>query len=101
MISSDPELQQAVEQMQRLYQVLAGLRRKIEPDNAALFALMAEGPTDMLQELQEQVDAYVGLAGLHEQEGDPRIRAAEQHKFETARYKLRKSSRPRVEAKAA
>jgi hypothetical protein len=88
MISSEPELQQAIEQMQRLEQVLAGLRRKIEPDNAALFAVMAEGPMDMLQELEEQVDAWHALE--------------RRRKFEEARDKLRKISRPRAEeAKAA
>jgi hypothetical protein len=74
MISSDAELQQAVEQMQRLYQVLAGLRRKVEPDRPELFAVIAEGPMDLVRQLQEQVDAYVGLAALREREADVWLR---------------------------
>jgi hypothetical protein len=70
MISSDAELQQAVEQMQRLYQVLAGLRRKVEPDRPELFAVIAEGPIELLRQLREDMDAYVGLAALREQEAD-------------------------------
>ncbi len=70
MISSDAELQQAVEQMQRLYRVLISLRREVEPDNLGLFEVMAEGPRDLLHQLQEQVDTYVGVAALREQEAD-------------------------------
>lgn len=70
MISSDAELQQALEQTFRLYQVLAGLRRKHAPGNDARYALMAEGPLDLLQQLQAQIDGYVGMAGLREGSAD-------------------------------
>lgn len=74
MISSDAGLQQAIEQMQRLYKVLAGLKRTIQPENPALFAVMAEGPIELLRQLQEQVDAYVGLGALREEAADVWIR---------------------------
>jgi hypothetical protein len=75
MISSDEELQQAVEQMQRLYRVLASQRRELaEVGNPGLFAVVAEGPLDLLHQLQQQVDAYVGVAALREQEADVWLR---------------------------
>jgi hypothetical protein len=70
MIRSDDELRQALEQMERLYRVLASSRREVEGDNPGLFAVMAEGPRDLLHQIQEQVDAYVGLAQLRDQEAD-------------------------------
>jgi hypothetical protein len=75
MISSDEELQQAVEQMQRLYRVLASQRRELaEVGNPGLFAVVAEGPLDLLHQLQQQVDVYVGVAALREQEADVWLR---------------------------
>ena len=60
MITNDEQLQQAVEQLGRMYRALAALRAEVLPVNARQFALMAEGPVDEIQRLQAQIDAYTG-----------------------------------------
>ena len=63
-IENDAQLNQTLEQMCRLYRVLVALRTEIRPFNARNFAIVAEGPLDQLQELQEEVDAYVGISAI-------------------------------------
>ena len=68
MITNDTEFRQTLEQMERMYRALAALRRDVYPINPNQFALLAEGPQDELERLQEQIDAYTGrseLAELH------------------------------------
>ena len=60
MITKDDQLQQAVEQLGRMYRALAALRAEVLPVNARQFALMAEWPIEEVQRLQAQIDAYVG-----------------------------------------
>ena len=89
MISSDEGLRQAVEQMQRLYRVLASLRREVERDNPGLFVVMAEGPLELLHQIEEQVDAYVGLAELREGDDlEALIRRADEALLDTRRSGL-------------
>ena len=64
MITNDIELHQTLDQMERMYRVLATLRRDVYPVNPRQFAVMAEGPQDELQRLQEQIDAYTGRVEL-------------------------------------
>lgn len=66
MITSDAELGQAMEVMERMYRALAALRRDVYPINPRQFALLAEGPQDELERLQEQIDAYTGRSDLAE-----------------------------------
>ena len=48
MISNDTELRQTLEQMERMYRALAALRREVSPVNPRQFALLAEGPVDLI-----------------------------------------------------
>ena len=64
MIQSDEQLQQAIEQIERLYQGLNALRADILPKNPRNFALFAEGPLDEIHKLQAEIDQYIG--GLEE-----------------------------------
>lgn len=70
MITSQEQLNQASIQMGRLYKALAALRIQVEPFNAKAFALLAEGPLSQLRELQQEIDVYVGLSKVYEQQAD-------------------------------
>ena len=59
MIENDAQLQQAIEQIERLYEGLDNLRADILPKNPRNFALFAEGPLDEIRKLQALVDDYV------------------------------------------
>jgi hypothetical protein len=45
MIADERQLNQAIEQLARMYRALAALREQVLPHSRAQFALMAEGPT--------------------------------------------------------
>ena len=62
MIETDDQLEQAIGQIERLYQGLDALRKDILPVNAHNFAIVAEGPLDEIRKLQAEIDRYV--AGL-------------------------------------
>jgi len=59
MIQTDAQLQQAIEQIERLYQGLDALRADILPKNPRNFAVLAEGPLDEIQKLQAEIADYV------------------------------------------
>ena len=59
MIETTEQLQQAIEQIERLYQGLDSLRADILPKNPRNFALFAEGPLDEIRKLQAEIDQYV------------------------------------------
>jgi hypothetical protein len=59
MINTEAQLQQAIEQIQRLYRALDSLRGDILPKNPKNFAIMAEGPVDEIRKLQADIDAYI------------------------------------------
>ena len=59
MITTDLQLQQAIEQIQRLCHALDSLRRDILPKNPRNFAIMAEGPVDEIRKLQADIHAYI------------------------------------------
>ena len=59
MITTDLQLQQAIEQIQRLCQALDSLRRDLLPKNPRNFAIMAEGPVDEIRKLQADIHAYI------------------------------------------
>ncbi len=59
MITTEAQLQQALEQIQRLCHALDGLRVDILPKNPKNFAVMAEGPVDEIRKLQADIDAYI------------------------------------------
>jgi hypothetical protein len=74
MITNDDQLQQAVEQLRRMYRALAALRAEVLPVNARQFALMAERPVDEIQRLQTQIDAYAGREAAEEHDADVWLR---------------------------
>jgi len=59
MIQNDGQFQQAIEQIERLYQGLDALRADILPKNPRNFAVLAEGPLDEIRKLQSEIDRYV------------------------------------------
>lgn len=59
MITTAAQLEQALEQIQRLCRALDSLRVDILPQNPKNFALMAEGPVDEIRTLQADIDAYI------------------------------------------
>ena len=59
MIQNDPQLQQAIEQIERLYQGLDALRGEVLPQNPRNFAILAEGPLDEIRKLQADIDGYI------------------------------------------
>ena len=59
MIQTDGQLQQAIEQIERLYQGLDALRADILPKSRRNFAIVAEGPLDEIRKLQAEIDQYI------------------------------------------
>lgn len=59
MILTDAQLQQAIEQIERLYHGLDALRADILPKNPRNFAVLAEGPLDEIRKLQTDIDRYI------------------------------------------
>jgi len=59
MITTEAQLQQAIEQIQGLCRALDSLRVDILPKNPKNFAIMAEGPVDEIRKLQADIDAYI------------------------------------------
>jgi hypothetical protein len=74
MITNDDQLQQAIEQLGRMYRAMAALRAEVLPVNARQFALMAEGPVDEIRRLQVQIDAYTGREAAEEHDADVWLR---------------------------
>ena len=54
MIRNDAKLQQAIEQIERLYQGLNALRADTLSKNPRNFAILAEGPRDEIRRLQAE-----------------------------------------------
>lgn len=59
MITTAAQLEQALEQIQRLCRALESLRVDILPKNPKNFAILAEGPLDEIRKLQADIDAYI------------------------------------------
>jgi hypothetical protein len=59
MIKTDAQLQQAIEQIERLYHGLDSLRAEVLPKNRHNFAVLAEGPLDEIHKLQTEISDYV------------------------------------------
>ena len=65
-ITSRDGMQQALEQLARLYDGLAALRRDVEPVNSRNFAMLAEGHLDQIRVLQHELDEYAGAIAVDE-----------------------------------
>jgi hypothetical protein len=59
MITDERELEQAVDQVGRMYRALAALHAEILPQSRQQFALMAEGPLEELRRLEQDISHYV------------------------------------------
>ena len=62
MIQTDAGLRQTIEQLQRMYEVLAELRAEMGAKNPTHFKLFAEGPTEQIRRLRAEIDEYLGIA---------------------------------------
>jgi hypothetical protein len=60
-------MQQALDQLARLYASLAALRREMEPINPRNFAVLAEGHLDDIRRLQQELDEYAGVVAADRQ----------------------------------
>jgi hypothetical protein len=74
MIENEEQLQQATEQLGRMYRALAALRAEVLPSNPRRYALMADGPLHEIRALQVQIDEYAGVAEAEEHEADVWLR---------------------------
>ena len=59
MIETEAQFQQAIDQIERLYQGLDALRSDVLHRNPRNFAILAEGPLDEIRKLQTEIDRYV------------------------------------------
>jgi len=64
-IANEKQLLLAFEQVNRLHQAIASLRRDTG-GNVRNFALLAEGPLAQIEALQQQIDEYTGLATIRD-----------------------------------
>lgn len=65
-ITSQDQMEQALEQLGRLYQALAALRQRVEAVNPRNFAVLAEGHLDEIRRLQRELDEYAGAVAAEE-----------------------------------
>lgn len=61
MIANDSELNQSLEQLNRMYRAVAELRSRLGSVNSPQFQLLAEGPVDEIRRLRQEIDAYLGV----------------------------------------
>ena len=66
MIETPEQLDAAVSALGNLYHVLASLREKTKT-NIRNFALYAEGPMKLINEIQDEIDEYTGRRVAEEQ----------------------------------
>ena len=66
MIENDHQLHQCIEQLERMYRVLAELRARVQPKDPSGYQLMAEGPVDEIRRLQSDIDSYLDVAAVHQ-----------------------------------
>jgi len=59
MIETAEQLNQAIEQMGRMQRILESYRNEILTRNPLNFAVLVEGPLELLRQLQQQIDEYI------------------------------------------
>jgi type II secretory pathway component PulJ len=67
MIANHEQLQQTIQQLERMYRALAELRCRVLPGDPQRFQLMAEGPLEEIRDLQKEIDSYLGLSHSEQQ----------------------------------
>jgi hypothetical protein len=61
MIENDAGFQQTIEQLERMYRVVAELRSRMAEINPTQFELFAEGPIEEIRRLRRDIDSYLGI----------------------------------------
>ncbi|MDX1943956.1 MAG: hypothetical protein SFU86_01010 [Pirellulaceae bacterium] len=64
MIENELGFQQSIEQLERMYRVVAELRSRMAASNPIHFQLFAEGPTEEIRRLRRDIDEYLGIQEL-------------------------------------
>jgi hypothetical protein len=59
MITNERQLEQGLDQMERMCRALSALSAEVLPQNRRQFALMAEGPLEEIRRLEEEVRVYI------------------------------------------
>jgi len=59
MIENEQQLNQCIEQLERMYRALAELRSRVLPSDPIRYQLMAEGPADEVRRLQSEIETYL------------------------------------------
>jgi hypothetical protein len=59
MIANEQQMQQTVEQMERMCRALSALQTEVWPQSHRQFALMAEGPLEQLRRLEEDLSQFI------------------------------------------
>jgi hypothetical protein len=49
-----------------MYRALSEIHRRVKPQSEQWFAVMAEGPLDMIAQLKEEIEAYTGETAARE-----------------------------------
>lgn len=71
MIKTEAGLKLTIEQLNRMYEVLDELRRRMATTNPVQFQLFAEGPIDEIRKLRHEIDEYLGIPPIEENEEIP------------------------------
>ena len=66
MIQDDRQLQQSIEQLDRMYRALAEIHTRVRPNDPTRYSLMAEGPLDEIHQLQADIEMYLGAELIDE-----------------------------------
>ena len=74
MIETEKELTQALEQLVRMQQALASIRKEVFSLNPRRFSLLAEGPLEEIRKIQSEVNEYIGVTAAEENDADLWIR---------------------------
>lgn len=61
MIENEAGFRQTIEQLERMYRVVAELRARMGAANPAQFELFAEGPIEEIRRLRRDIDQYLGI----------------------------------------
>ena len=61
MIEDERQLQQSIEQLDRMYRALAEIHSRVRPGDPTRYSLMAEGPLDEIHRLQADIETYLGV----------------------------------------
>lgn len=71
MIQTAEGLELSIEQLARMYRIVASLHAEIAPHNYANYQIYAQGPIDEVLKLRTEIDEYLGItesAAVHRSE---------------------------------